>query len=295
MELRHLKYFKTVAELGSFTRAAQRLRVAQPALSRQVQDLEDELGVVLLERGPRGARLTPAGAAFAAEAGAVLARAEEASRVARAFASGERGELHVGYAPSPTVELLPRTLHAFQSEAPGVQVKLHDLSTEEMLRGLRSEKLHVALLVRPSERDLRGLSFEALTSYPVCVALHPRHALARARRVGLAEVAREPLLAFSRADYPEYHEWLEELFRPSGAAPRIAEEHDSGNSLVAAAEAGRGVALVLSCFSCLVGQRLRLKELRPAPEPFVVGAAYNGSRLCPVAQRFIGLLRHLPD
>jgi DNA-binding transcriptional LysR family regulator len=110
----------------------------------------------------------------------------------------------------------------------------------------------------------------------------------------LAEVAREPLLAFSRAEYPEYHQWLDLVFRPSGLTPRVVEEHDGGSSLIAAAEAGRGVALVLSCFSCLVGPRLHLKPLQPAPEPFVVGAAYNAQRLGPVARRFIGLLRRLP-
>jgi len=291
MELRHLNYFVTVAELANFTKASRRLRVAQPALSRQVRDLEEELGVVLLERSPRGARLTPAGEAFLPEAQAVLARAAEARGVAKAFATGERGELRIGYAPSPTVELLPRILHAYQSEAPGMRVRLHDLTTEELLGGLRAGTLDAALMVRPGRRDLTGLVFEELIRYPACVAMKPGHPLLRSRRVALRELADQPLLAYTRADYPEYHEWLESLFHSIAVQPRIAEEHDSATSLIAAAEAGHGVALVLSCFGCLAGPRLQLRELEPAPEPFAVGVVFNRARLCPASKRFIALLR----
>ena len=291
MELRHLHYFVTVAELANFTKASRQLRVAQPALSRQVRDLEEELGVVLLDRGPRGARLTPAGEAFLPEARAVIERAAEAGRVARAFAAGERGELRIGYAPSPTVELLPRILHAYQSEAPAMRVRLHDLTTGELLAKLRSGGLDAALMVRPGRRDLAGLVFEELIRYPACVAMRPGHRLLRSRRVALRDLAGEPLLAYTRADYPEYHEWLEALFGSLGLQPRIVEEHDSATSLIAAAEAGVGVALVLSCFGCLAGPRLQLRELEPAPEPFAVGVAYDRARLCPASKRFLNLLR----
>jgi len=294
VELRHLRYFLAVAEAQNFTKAARRLRVAQPALGRQVSDLEEELGVKLLQRSPRGATLTAAGAAFVAEAQAVLQRAEEAARVAHAFARGERGELHLGYAPSPTVELLPRILHACQSEAPGVRVVLHDLSTGEMLQGLHSGKLHVALLVRPVAQELRGLVFDELCRYPICAAVPNGHQLARAKTLELRQLAGQPLVAYSREDYPEYHEMLVELFAPTGAAPNIAEEHDGATSLMAAVEAGRGIAVVASSLTCLAGPRLRVIELRPAPASIVVGVAYDRRKLCPASERFVKLVRALP-
>src|SRR2546429_6681904 len=139
MELRHLRYFIAVAEGENVSRAALKLHVSQPALSRQIRDLEDELGFLLLERSARSVRLTPAGRAFLTEARAVLQRAEHAVKMARAIATGQRGELHVGYAPSLTARILPQTLRAFQAEIPNVHVKLHDFSTEEMLAGLREE------------------------------------------------------------------------------------------------------------------------------------------------------------
>src|SRR5262245_36631864 len=177
VELRHLRYFVTVADLTNFTRAARRLRVAQPALSRQIQDLEEELGLTLFERGPRGTRLTPAGRAFLPEAQGVLQRAEQARQTARAWAEGARGEVHVGYAPSPTIELLPQALQALKKEAPGVRAVLHDLTSEEMLRGLRDGQIELALMVCPHPDERRGIVFEELRHYPVCVAMHARHRL----------------------------------------------------------------------------------------------------------------------
>src|SRR5205809_1962757 len=127
MELRHLRYFLAVGEALNFTRAAAQLRVAQPALSRQVQDLEDEIGVDLMRRSPRGVTLTAEGKLFLDEVRELLKRADESVEKVRALARGEYGELHVGYAPSPTVEILPPALAAFQKAVPRVKVLLHDL------------------------------------------------------------------------------------------------------------------------------------------------------------------------
>jgi DNA-binding transcriptional LysR family regulator len=275
MELRHLRYFVAVAEEQNVTRAAARLHVSQPPLSRQIRDLEDELGIALFEHGAKAVRLTEAGRVFLVEARAVLQRADEAVQTAKAVASGQRGEIHVGYAPSLTVEVLPRALRLFQETSPGVRVRLHDLSTQEMLHGLRDEKLHAALLVQVSAKVLAGLVFEELRRYAVCVAVHPSHPLARARKVGLEQIASERLIAYTLADYPEYHAWLAGLFAALKRPPQIAEEHDSSTSLIASVEAGRGVALVQQGFDCFTGPRLKVRPLTPAPPPFVVGIAYR--------------------
>src|SRR3989449_3844100 len=192
MELRHLRYFIGVAEEENVSRAALKLHVSQPALSRQIRDLEEELGFLLLERSAKSVRLTEAGRAFLTEARAVLQRAEDAVKAARAIATGGSGELHVGYAPSLTARILPQTLRAFQAELPNVRVRLHDLSTEEMLAGLRDGKLQIAFMVRPTAAMLRGLYFEELARDRICVAVAPKHPLARRRALTLAEVAREP-------------------------------------------------------------------------------------------------------
>jgi DNA-binding transcriptional LysR family regulator len=150
VELRHLRYFAAVAELRNVTKAARRLHVAQPALSRQIQDLEAELGLKLLERSTRGIKLTEVGKFFAGEAGAVLARVDEALKAVRALARGEMGELRVGYAPSPTTEILPRALAAFQKAVPGVRVTLLDLASDDLESALLDERVHVSVMVKPA-------------------------------------------------------------------------------------------------------------------------------------------------
>jgi len=291
MELRHLRYFVAVAEEQNVTRAALRLHVSQPPLSRQIRDLEAELGVALFDHGAKSVRLTEAGRVFLVEARAVIQRADQAVQAVKAVASGQQGEIHVGYAPSLTVEILPRALRFFHETNAGVRVHLHDLSTREMLSGLRDGKLQIALLIQLSAAALGGLGFEELGRYAVCVAAHPAHPLARARKVGLAEVARERLIAYTNADYPEYHSWLSELFSSLKRQPQIAEEHDSSTSLIASVEAGHGVALVSQGFDCLAGPRLKVRQLSPAPAPFVVGAAYLKDRISPVTREFISAAR----
>ena len=286
MELRHLRYFVAAAEAENVSRAALKLHVSQPALSRQIRDLEQELGFSLFERSAKSVRLTEAGKTFLTEARGVLQRAEEAVNRARALANGEHAQLHLGYAPSPTARILPTILRSFQSQFPKVRVKLHDLSTEEMLAGIREGKLELAILVRPARSTLRGLRFEELARDTMCLAVPPDHALARRRFATLAQVAQERLVAFSRTDFPEYHEYLETLFAPTKSEPRIAEEHDGAASLIAAVEAGIGVAIVPESFACFTGPRLKLIPLSPMPEPIVIGGAWPKGGLSQTAENF---------
>lgn len=285
MELRHLRYFIAVAGEENVSRAALKLHVSQPALSRQIRDLEDELGFELLARSAKSVSLTEAGRAFWDEAEAILKRVDEGVATARAAARGR--ELHVGYAPSPTARLLPAVLRAFQSAEPGVRVLLHDLATEEMVARLRKGAIQVALLVRPDRSVLRGLKFEELTRDPVRLAVSPGHSLAKRKSVSLAEVLREPLLAYTRADYPEYHEMLREVLGKGRRRPRITGEHDGINSLVAAVEAGSGVALLSYSVACIAGPRVKLVEISPPPKPVVLGAAWTREGVTGAAELFI--------
>jgi DNA-binding transcriptional LysR family regulator len=287
MELRHLRYFIGVAEAENVSRAALKLHVSQPALSRQIRDLEEELGFALLKRSAKSVRLTEAGRAFLTEARAVLARAEDAVGAARAIANGARGELHVGYAPSLTARILPPTLRAFQAELPNVRVRLHDFSTEEMLAGLREGKLQIAFVVHLPPAMLRGLQFEELARDALCLAVAPKHPLARRRTVTLAEAAREPLITYNRKDYPDAHELLTAMFAKIKSKPYIAEEHDSVSSLIAAVESGAGVAVAPQSLICTAGPRLKLIPFSPAPDPIVIGAAWVKAGLDAAAERFL--------
>jgi DNA-binding transcriptional LysR family regulator len=272
MDLRHLRYFVAVAEEQNVTRAAARLHVSQPPLSRQIRDLEEELGVELFRRTPRSLALTEPGRLFLGEARAVLQRADDAVLAVQVAARRERRELRLGYAPSLTVELLPRALKLFELAVPGVRVSLHDLSTGECEERLQAGKLDLALTVRPSVARRRDLVFEKLVQYPLYAAVSTSHPLARKRTLPMAQFARERLVAYSRDEYPEYLGLLKALFRRHGFVPDPAEECDSATSLIAAVEAGRGIALVPLSLRCLAGPRLKLLPVTPAPPPVVLGA-----------------------
>jgi DNA-binding transcriptional LysR family regulator len=294
MELRHLRYFVAVGEALNFTRASARLRIAQPALSRQVQDLEDEIGVDLLRRSPRGVTLTAEGKLFLAEARDLLRRAEESVEKVRALARGEYGELRVGYAPSPTVEILPAGLAAFQKAVPRVQLLLHDLSSEELIKGLRNGKLDVAIMVRPSGELTAGIEFELLRSYPFCVALAAAHPFARMKSISLEKVAGEPLITLSRKEYPDAHEMMDRIFALNQTRPRIAVECDSASSLIAEVEAGRGIALSSSFFKLVTGKRLLYRALTGTTETMSVGIARAAKGdITPAGEKFCEILRSI--
>ncbi len=287
MELRHLRYFVAVAEEENVSRAARQLHVSQPGLSRQIRDLEDEIGFQLLERSAKSVRLTAAGKVFLTEARDVLLRTEAAVNKARAVAHGGSGEIHVGYAPSLTVQMLPPMLRAFQGEFPHVRVTLHDLSSEEMLTQLGAKKLQVALTVRPPAKMLRGLSFVEIARYAMVVAVAPNHPLAKLKAITLQQVAPEPLIGLNRKDYPEYHVETKKLFADVGLKPNFAEEHEGGTGIIAAVEAGRGIALVPSSLACIVGARVKLIPLKPALPPIRVGAVSLKENESELVKKFI--------
>src|SRR5262249_53512065 len=141
MELRHLRYFVAVGEEENMSRAALKLHISQPALSKQIRDLEDEIGFSLLQRTAKSVRLTEAGWTFLNNARALLQHADEAVKEACAVASAEPSELHLGYSATPSAEILPKTLRAFQQAMPNVHVRMHDWSNKEILDGLRDGRL----------------------------------------------------------------------------------------------------------------------------------------------------------
>jgi DNA-binding transcriptional LysR family regulator len=147
--------------------------------------------------------------------------------------------------------------------------------------------LQIAFLVRPTAGMSRGVHFEPIMQDAICMAVALKHPLARRRTVSLEEMAREPFITYSRADYPEAHEDLAKMFAHSKVKPRITEEHDGVASLIAGVESGAGVALVPESISCIAGGRLKLVPVAPPLAPLVIGAAWPKDGLVPAAERFL--------
>ena len=288
MELRHLRYFVAVAEAENVLRAAtQKLHVSQPAVSRQIRDLEDELGAQLFERTGKSVRLTDAGFLFLKEARAVLERTDEAVRSVRAFAQAGETELHVGYGPALRAQIVSPTLRVFQREMPKVHVKLHDWSNEKIVTGLRDGRLQLAFIVRPSKRgEFRDLRFEELLRERVSLAVPPNHPFARRRSVLLADAAKEPFVGLTREDFPDYNAYLNTVFAPVKNKPRVIEEHDSMTSVISAIEAGTGVGLAVDALGYSFGSRVKLVRLTPEPKPLAFGIATRKGKLSPATEKF---------
>src|SRR2546430_13879338 len=288
VELRHLPYCVAVAEAENVLRAAtQKLHVSQPAVSRQIRDLEDELDVQLFERTGKAVSLTDAGRAFLREARAVLERTDEAVRNVRDFAQAGETELHVGYMLTPSGHILSATMRAFQKAMPNVHVKLHDWSNEQIAVGLRDGPLKVALIARALERGpFRDFRFEDLFRENTRLAVPPDHSFAQRRSVSLADAAQQPFVGLTREDFPDYHGYLAALFAPVKNKPRVIEEHESMTSVVSAVEAGTGVAVALEAFGYTFGNRVKLVRLTPEPKPISFGIAARKGRVSPATEKF---------
>jgi DNA-binding transcriptional LysR family regulator len=287
MELRHLRYFVAVAELENVSRAALKLHVSQSALSSQIRDLEDDVGFNLLERTAKSVRLTDAGRAFLTEAQAVLQHADEAVKKARAVANAEPTEIHVGYSAENTVEILPKTLRAFQQAMPNVHVRLHDWNNKDIVDGIRDGRLQLGLIVPPAKASaLHDLRYEELFQVRVCVAVGPQHPFARRSTIPIAEVAAEPFIGLTREDYPGYYDYVSIIFSKVEQKPRVVEEYDSYFGIISAVEAGTGVALGADVLGHSLGNRVRLLYITPEPKPISVGIVAPKERLSPAAEKF---------
>jgi DNA-binding transcriptional LysR family regulator len=264
MELRHLRYFLAVAEELSFRRAAERLHVAQPALSSQIQDLERELGARLLDRDTGGVRLTDAGAAYLAEVRLILAHAEQAALVARAAAQGRRGRLTVGYFAPIFMGLMPGSLKAFRGKYPDVEVVLVEMPIADQLAALEAGTIQIGFTVARGTPLPPRLKHLLVARSPTRVVMARSHRLARRARIGLADLADEPMLCFTaKKGYPSVHgEIMRRFFAARGLKHRPVREIDGVEAFSAMIESGLGVSIVAESGSLARGHDLVMKPLK---------------------------------
>ncbi len=242
IELRHLRYFIAVAEELHFTRAARRLHVAQPPLSQVVRRLEKELDAQLLRRTSRRVELTDAGRVFLEEARRTVAAADRSVEVVQRAARGQTGWLRVGFVESAAYELLPRILPAFMSRSPGVQLELHELTTEMQLNRLASGDVDVGLVREVHSHD--DLVVRQLLRESLVVALPRSHWLAGGWRIRLHQLDGEQFVLFPRSQAPRLHDLIAGLCRAAGFVPRAAQEAVNLPTILGMVAAGIGVAVL---------------------------------------------------
>ena len=283
-----MRYFVAVAEMENLSRAAtHRLHVAQPSLSRQIRDLEKAVGVPLLERTPRGVRLTDAGRAFLDEAREILKHTNEAVLKARAI-GGKRGtELHVGDFPLVAARIMPRLLRDYQKAMPNVHVQLHDWPVEKEIAAVRDGQLQLAIIIPPLTGNWRReLQFEELMSLRVCLAVSCNHPFAQRKAVSLTEAARQPFIGLLHEEYPQHRVYVDAIFARVKDKPRFVEEQDGWADLFSAVDAGTGVAIASDAFDYTFGNRVKFLPLTPEPKRVPLGVISRKGKLSPAAEKF---------
>jgi len=290
VEIRHLRYFVAVAEELNFSRAAQRLHIAQPPLSQQIRHLEAELGLQLIARETRPLRLTEAGRFFKDEAIAILARLDEAAAGARRIGRAQSAWLGVGYIGSAMNELLPSAIHRFHDTHPGVELQLFEMLYDEQAAALADRRIHVGL----SRVSLGGdaLVEELLYEETMLVAVPAGHPLAARAELVVTDLVHEPLVQYaSRSTNRIESNYMLNLFRAAGIEPRIAVEAKNVESALGLVAAGLGIAMMVASFDH--GQRPGVQFVRLGGNSRTVPlkAVYRAHESSPLLRGFLDILR----
>jgi DNA-binding transcriptional LysR family regulator len=291
MKLRHLEYFVAAAEELNFTHAAGRLNVSQPPFSKQIQDLEGELGINLFERERKGVSLTPAGKAFLIDARGILEACDQAVKKAQRINRGELGELTVGHMAALTHDFLGQALERWHKESPGIVIDCVDMDAIEQERALLDGRIAVGILVLSDRPILELLSAELLIEHRVSVALPKSHPQAGQPEIRLPILKEQPFIGLNRI-YPAYGDWLHTVCQRSGFIPRIVREADGVGSALAFVAAGLGVALVSEPVRKFPAREVVFRDLLAAkPIRIPLGAVWKKNGLeSAVVSKFVKTL-----
>lgn len=281
MELRHLRYFVAVAEELSFTRAAARLRTAQPSLSQQIRQLEKSVGAKLLDRSRHHVGLTNAGRIFLQQARDILARVEYAGRLAQQAAEGRAGELSVGTFPSADVRILPALRPLVAEHLPDLRLIYHSKYAVEPIAGLQSGTLDIAFVRGPLDAD--GLESIELLREQLVIVLPSHHPLARRKAIPVKSLDDLPCITMERRLSPALHDAAADLYREARIRMHAVSRADNVLGHLKLVQEGLGFALLPDSISALLPPGVTFRPLACEPVPtvslLVVFKSGNGSKL----------------
>jgi DNA-binding transcriptional LysR family regulator len=294
VEFRHLRYFVAVAEALSYRRAAERLRVAQPALSRQIKDLEREVGARLLNRNTGGVSLTDAGATLLEEARDILERMEMAAEATREAAAGRSGRLTIGSLGAISASFLPASLAAFRARFPRVEVSLHEAAVPDQMAALNAGLVQLAFT---TDQDLATPpafeSAEVLVSR-LMLAMSRTHRLARRSAVRLADVAEEPFLFIGETEHHDRHRMIiDGIFVARGIRHRPIKRVNGYASLVALVAGGHGLSVLLPFPKSRGKDEIVCRRIQEDGDDLVLRlfAVWRRGGGSPMARNFVDVLR----
>ena len=258
-ELAQLRCFTTVATELNFRRAAERLNMTQPPLSRQIQLLEHHLGVALFTRSTRSVALTAAGRAFFIEAQNLLERAQQAAALAKRFAEGDIGSVTISFVGSAVYEFLPKVIAEARLKQPQVKISLEEMNTYQQHEAMRARRIDLGIVRSPLLQP--GFATECLVREPFVLAVPSNHRLATADSVAVSDLDGEPFLMYSHAAYPPFNELLTGMFRSARVAPQYVQWLGSSLTILALVNAGMGLALVPRCAASVVFKGVTFRDI----------------------------------
>jgi DNA-binding transcriptional LysR family regulator len=289
MELRHLRYFVAVAELENFRRAAQRLHIVQPALSRQIRILEGELGVQLFERSARGATLSAVGRTFLDDARRILDEAEQAVSRARRAALGQSGRLRISFTEaSSSYGVVPETIRAFQSERPKIELTLTAMESPAQFDAVTAGRVDAAFLngsaEYEAELETREVQIETLQ-----LASLSSHPLGTRPQLSLIDLQDEPLILISRAYNPRLHDELTAAFAQVGLRPRIVQEVSTSAIMLNLVAVGIGLGITVSAMRGRLPAGVVLRPISDLTMPYCLHLAWRRDNHSPLLADFVGV------
>lgn len=289
IELRHLEYFLALAEELNFGRAAQRLNIAQPPLTRQIRRLEEELGVELFYRTKRRVELTEAGQAFLEEARQILAQVEQSVRVAQRASRGEIGRLIVGFEGSSTYDVIPRSLKIYRERFPEVELVVYAMTTEEQIQALLEGRIGIGFVVSPVND--RRLAIEIILREPLVLALPESHPLATRSEVRVRELASEPFIMFQRNRGCGLYDQAIAVCQRAGFSPRVIQEADEMQVMLGFVAAELGIALLSASVQHFQRPGVVYRLLQPSTPKVALAIAWRREQPSAVLHAFIEVVR----
>jgi DNA-binding transcriptional LysR family regulator len=289
MEIRTLKSFITVATLKSFSAAARELNTVQPAISKQISDLEEELGVSLFWRNTREVIITAAGESLLREAQEILARERQAKDRARRAAHGEIGHLRIGYLASACFSFMPTLVQRYFQRYPDVHVSLQELTVRQQIDAFSAEQLDVGFSRPMSKTERVGFSVEEIYVDTLTAVLPETHSLAHAKSLRLRELEAGPFVLFARSEAVGLFDQIISACQQEKFAPNISSQPGNMQTVLTEVAAGLGVSIVPGCVRRLYTKGCAFVPIQKQKPSIPTELHYRSAPSSPTVEAFVEL------
>jgi LysR family transcriptional regulator, benzoate and cis,cis-muconate-responsive activator of ben and cat genes len=290
VDIKQMEHLIVVAEEGNIGRAAIRINISQPPLTRQIQQVEQELGYPLFIRTPKGVELTEVGVSFIEDARNIIELREQMIDRAKRFGQGSQGRLDVGAFGSTALTTVPKILAHFREEQPEVKVVLHTMNKRSLLGALRSKRIHVGF--NPFIQPEPGFSIKPVCKSPIIVALRENHPLAQLEAIPPVLLAHEPLILVSSGERMNFLDLVLDVFKNVGVKPQVAQELDEPMACLSLIASGFGYGLVAETAIELSFKGVAYRRLDTQTPPMIdLSCIYLEDNENPLLQTFLSSVR----